>query len=172
VPIAAVQKSLPSYFIGISFGQILYGPLSDRLGRKPALYVGLAIFVGASLGCAFTASVTQLVLFRFLQALGGCAPLVVPRAVVRDYFDGRESVRMLSMLILVMGVAPIVAPFVGGQLLIRFGWRSMLPSCWRLRAGLAPAGRLAAARKPAARTAASRVGGHDCRHLPADPARP
>jgi len=125
VPIAAVQKSLPSYFIGISFGQVLYGPLSDRFGRKPALYIGLAIFVGASLGCAFTTSVTQLVVFRFLQALGGCAPLVVPRAVVRDYFDGRESVRMLSMLILVMMLGPILAPFIGGQLLIRFGWRSM-----------------------------------------------
>jgi DHA1 family bicyclomycin/chloramphenicol resistance-like MFS transporter len=125
VPIAAVQKSLPSYFIGISFGQILYGPLSDRVGRKPALYLGLAIFVSASLGCAFTTSVTQLVVFRFLQALGGCAPLVVPRAVVRDYFDGRESVRMLSMLILVMMLGPILAPFIGGQLLIRFGWRSM-----------------------------------------------
>lgn len=125
VPIAAVQASLASYFVGISFGQALYGPLSDRFGRKPALYVGLTIFVGASLGCAFTSSVTQLVVFRFLQALGGCAPLVVPRAVVRDYFDGRESVRMLSMLVLVMMLGPILAPFIGGQLLVRFGWRSV-----------------------------------------------
>jgi len=125
VPVAAVQRSLPSYFIGIAFGQVLYGPLSDRFGRKPALYIGLAIFVSASLGCAFTTSVTQLVVFRFLQALGGCAPLVVPRAVVRDYFDGRESVRMLSMLILVMMLGPILAPLIGGQLLVRFGWRSV-----------------------------------------------
>jgi DHA1 family bicyclomycin/chloramphenicol resistance-like MFS transporter len=125
VPIAAVQKSLPSYFIGISIGQALYGPLSDRFGRKPALYLGLGIFVSASLGCAFATSVTQLVVFRFLQALGGCAPLVVPRAVVRDYFDGPESVRMLSMLILVMMLGPILAPFIGGQLLIYFGWRSI-----------------------------------------------
>jgi DHA1 family bicyclomycin/chloramphenicol resistance-like MFS transporter len=125
VPIAAVQVSLASYFVGISFGQALYGPLSDRLGRKPALHLGLGIFVGASLACAFTTSVTQLVVFRFLQALGGCAPLVVPRAVVRDYFDGRESVRMLSMLILVMTLGPILAPLIGGQLLIRFGWRSV-----------------------------------------------
>jgi DHA1 family bicyclomycin/chloramphenicol resistance-like MFS transporter len=120
-----VQRSLASYFVGISLGQALYGPLSDRFGRKPALYLGLAIFVGASLGCAFTTSVTQLVIFRFLQALGGCAPLVVPRAVVRDYFDGRESVRMLSMLILVMMLGPILAPYIGGQLLVHFGWRSM-----------------------------------------------
>jgi DHA1 family bicyclomycin/chloramphenicol resistance-like MFS transporter len=125
VPVASVQRSLPSYFIGIAFGQLFYGPLSDRFGRKPALYVGLVIFVGASLGCAFATDVTQLILFRFLQALGGCAPLVVPRAVVRDYFDGRESVRMLSMLVLVMMLGPILAPFLGGQLLIRFGWRSV-----------------------------------------------
>jgi DHA1 family bicyclomycin/chloramphenicol resistance-like MFS transporter len=125
VPITAVQDSLTSYFIGISLGQALYGPLSDRLGRKPALYLGLGIFVGASLGCAFTTSVTQLVIFRGLQALGGCAPLVVPRAVVRDYFDGRELVRMLSMLVLVMMLGPILAPSVGGQLLVRFGWRSV-----------------------------------------------
>ena len=125
VPIAAVQVSLASYFVGISFGQAFYGPLSDRFGRKPALYLGLGIFIGASLGCAFTTSVTQLVVFRFLQALGGCAPLVVPRAVIRDYFDGREAVRMLSMLILVMMMGPILAPFIGGQLLVQFGWRSV-----------------------------------------------
>jgi MFS transporter, DHA1 family, multidrug resistance protein len=133
-PIAAVQVSLASYFIGISLGQALYGPLSDRVGRKRALYLGLGIFFAASLGCAFATDVTQLVVFRFLQALGGCAPLVVPRAVVRDYFDGRESVRMLSMLILVMGLAPIVAPFIGGQLLVRFGWRSvfLVLACYAL----------------------------------------
>jgi MFS transporter, DHA1 family, multidrug resistance protein len=125
VSTAAVQRSLASYFVGISLGQAVYGPFSDRFGRKPALYLGLGIFIGASLGCAFTTSVTQLVVFRFLQALGGCAPLVVPRAVVRDYFDGREAVHMLSMLILVMMLGPILAPFIGGQLLVQFGWRSV-----------------------------------------------
>jgi DHA1 family bicyclomycin/chloramphenicol resistance-like MFS transporter len=125
VPITAVQASLASYFAGMSIGQLLYGPLSDRLGRKPVLSFGLVIFIAASLACAFTTTVTQLVVYRFLQALGGCAPLVVPRAVVRDYFDGRDAVRMLSMLVLVMMLGPILAPFVGGQLLIRFGWRSM-----------------------------------------------
>lgn len=122
---AAVQVSLAVYFAGIALGQALYGPLSDRLGRKPALYVGLTIFIAASLGCARASGVSELIAFRFLQALGGCAPLVVPRAVVRDYFDERDSVRMLSMLILVMGLAPILAPLVGGQLLLHFGWRSI-----------------------------------------------
>jgi DHA1 family bicyclomycin/chloramphenicol resistance-like MFS transporter len=121
----AVQVSLAMYFIGIAVGQAFYGPLSDRIGRKPALYVGLTVFVAASVGCALAWSVQSLVAFRFLQALGGCAPLVVPRAIVRDHFDERESVRMLSMLILVMGLAPILAPLVGGQLLVNFGWRSV-----------------------------------------------
>jgi DHA1 family bicyclomycin/chloramphenicol resistance-like MFS transporter len=122
---AAVQVSLAMYFVGIALGQAFYGPLSDRIGRKPALAFGLTVFVASSIGCALAWNVESLIGFRFLQALGGCAPLVVPRAVVRDYFDERESVRMLSMLILVMGLAPILGPLIGGQLLVNFGWRSV-----------------------------------------------
>lgn len=122
---ASVQVSLAVYFIGIAFGQAFYGPVSDRSGRKPALYFGLTLFVVASIGCALADSPRTLIAFRFLQALGGCAPLVIPRAVVRDHFDQVGSVRMLSVLILVMGLAPILAPLVGGQLLVNFGWRSV-----------------------------------------------
>ena len=122
---AAVQVSLAMYFIGIALGQAFYGPLSDRTGRKPALSFGLTVFVASSVGCALAWNVESLIVFRFLQALGGCAPLVIPRAVVRDHFDERESVQMLSMLILVMGLAPILGPLVGGQLLVNFGWRSV-----------------------------------------------
>jgi DHA1 family bicyclomycin/chloramphenicol resistance-like MFS transporter len=122
---ASVQGSLAVYFIGIAAGQAFYGPLSDRWGRKSMLYVGLSIFLLSSAGCALSADVRALIAFRFLQALGGCAPLVVPRAVVRDYFDQRGSVRMLSVLMLVMGLAPILAPLVGGQLLVHLGWRSI-----------------------------------------------
>jgi DHA1 family bicyclomycin/chloramphenicol resistance-like MFS transporter len=122
---ALVQASLSVYFVGIALGQAVYGPLSDRFGRKPALYAGLGLFILASLGCALAPRVEALIAFRFLQALGGCAPLVVPRAVVRDHFDQRDSVRMLSVLVLVMGVAPILSPLLGGQLLVRFGWRSI-----------------------------------------------
>src|SRR5688572_6752455 len=122
---AAMQVSLAVYFIGIALGQAFYGPLSDRWGRKPALYFGLTLFVVSSAGCAIAGDVQTLIVLRFLQALGGCAPLVIPRAVVRDYFDQRGSVRMLSVLILVMGLAPILAPLVGGQLLVSFGWRSV-----------------------------------------------
>jgi DHA1 family bicyclomycin/chloramphenicol resistance-like MFS transporter len=122
---AAVQVSLAVYFAGLAVGQAFYGPLSDAVGRKPALYFGLIVFIVSSIGCAWADSVSALVTFRFLQALGGCAPLVVPRAVVRDYFDQVGSIRMLSVLMLVMGLAPILAPLVGGQLLINFGWRSV-----------------------------------------------
>lgn len=122
---SAVQFSVTLYFIGIAIGQALYGPLSDRFGRKPALYVGLVVFALASTGCALARNVETLVVCRLLQALGGCAPLVVPRAVVRDHFDERGSARMLSVLILVMGAAPILAPLIGGQLLLAFGWRSV-----------------------------------------------
>jgi DHA1 family bicyclomycin/chloramphenicol resistance-like MFS transporter len=122
---AAMQVTLAVYFIGIACGQALYGPLSDRWGRKPALYFGLVLFSASSAGCALVTDVGALIALRFLQALGGCAPLVIPRAVVRDYFDQRGSVRMLSVLMLVMGLAPILAPLIGGQLLVNFGWRSV-----------------------------------------------
>src|SRR5262245_32214199 len=120
-----VQVSLAAYFIGIAGGQALYGPLSDRMGRKPALYVGLLVFTLSSIACALAPRVEVLIACRFLQALGGCAPLVVPRAVVRDHFDQQASVRALSALVLVMGLAPILAPLVGGQLLTRWGWRAI-----------------------------------------------
>jgi MFS transporter, DHA1 family, multidrug resistance protein len=123
--VSVVQSSLAAYFIGIAIGQAFYGPLSDRLGRKPVLYLGLALFMISSIGCALAGSVDVLIAFRFLQALGGCAPIVVPRAVVRDHFDQAGSVRMLSVLMLVMGLAPILAPLIGGQLLVHFGWRAV-----------------------------------------------
>ena len=122
---SAVQLSLSVYFIGIAAGQAVYGPLSDRYGRRPPLFVGLALFIAGSLGCALAPDVWTLVAFRFVQALGGCAPLVIPRAVVRDLFDERDSVRMLSVLMLVMGLAPILAPLIGGQMLEYLGWRSI-----------------------------------------------
>jgi DHA1 family bicyclomycin/chloramphenicol resistance-like MFS transporter len=122
---ASVQISLAVYFAGLAIGQAFYGPLSDRFGRKRALYFGLTLFALSSVGCAVAGSVRTLIVWRFSQALGGCAPLVVPRAVVRDYYDQRGSARMLSLLMLVMGLAPILAPLAGGQLLVRLGWRSI-----------------------------------------------
>jgi DHA1 family bicyclomycin/chloramphenicol resistance-like MFS transporter len=122
---SAVQVSVVVYFIGMAAGQAVYGPLSDRIGRKPALCLGLGLFLVASIGCALTPNVETLVAFRLAQSLGGCASVVIPRAVVRDYFEERDAVRMLSLLMLVFGLAPILAPWVGGQLLISLGWRSI-----------------------------------------------
>ena len=122
---AAVQATAAAYFLGLAFGQAFYGSFSDRVGRKLPLYVGLVLFIAASIGCALATSVEALGVLRFVQALGGCAEMVVARAVVRDRFAERDGIRVLSLLLLVMGAAPILAPTIGGQLLLAFGWRSI-----------------------------------------------
>ncbi len=126
-----VQVTAAAYFIGLAIGQLIYGPVTDRIGRKRPLYAGLVLFIAASIGCAFATSVPALIALRFLQALGGCAEMVVARAMVRDFFDERDSMRVLSQMILVMGLAPILAPLIGGQLLVYFGWRAVF---WALAA--------------------------------------
>jgi DHA1 family bicyclomycin/chloramphenicol resistance-like MFS transporter len=122
---AIVERTLAVYFAGLAFGQLFYGPASDRFGRKRPLYVGLIMFILASLGCASTTNIHALILLRFFQAFGGCAEMVVARAVVRDYFEEREAVRIFSFLMLVLGVAPIIAPLLGGWMVVHFGWRSI-----------------------------------------------
>jgi DHA1 family bicyclomycin/chloramphenicol resistance-like MFS transporter len=119
------QLTLASYFIGLAVGQFAYGMLTDRFGRKPPLYAGLALYALASLGCALAPSIDALILLRFVQALGGCAGIVIPIAVVRDRFEQREAAQVLSRLMLVMGVAPMLAPLAGSQLLVWFGWRAI-----------------------------------------------
>ena len=119
------EYTLASFFIGIAFGQLVYGPLSDRFGRKPPLYFGLALYVVASVGCALADSLAGLAAWRLLQALGGCAGIVIARAVVRDRCHAQEAARAFSMLILVMGLAPILAPVLGGWLNAWLGWRAL-----------------------------------------------
>lgn len=121
--IAHVGLSLTSYFIGISLGQIVYGPLIDRFGRKTPLLAGLVIYMTAAVGCALAPDVYWLIALRFLLALGGCVGMVAGRAVVRDLFPASETAKVFSTLILIMGVAPIVAPTVGGYVTAHFGWR-------------------------------------------------
>lgn len=125
VSIEQVQKSLAAYFVGLAIGQLVYGPLADRFGRRRPLLVGTGIFTLASLLCAFVSSLEWLIVARFLQALGGCAGMVIYRAVVRDMCDTLESARVFSQLMLVMGVAPMLAPLLGGWLLVAFGWQSI-----------------------------------------------
>jgi DHA1 family bicyclomycin/chloramphenicol resistance-like MFS transporter len=151
---ASVQRTLSSYFVGLAIGQLIYGTLSDRLGRKRPMLFGLTVFALASIGCALATSVHALMILRFLQALGGCAEMVISRAVVRDRFDGRESTRVFASLMLVMGAAPIIAPLLGGFFLNHGGWRMsfwllaalacvcFVAVCFNLRESLQPARRL------------------------------
>jgi DHA1 family bicyclomycin/chloramphenicol resistance-like MFS transporter len=122
---AVAQQTLSIFFLGLALGQTVYGPLSDRLGRRGPLLFGCALYTIACIGCAFAPTIQSLVFLRLAQALGGCAGIVITRSVVRDLFDQRESARMYSFLMLVMGLAPITAPLIGGQLLIHFGWRAI-----------------------------------------------
>lgn len=121
----SAEYTLASFFIGIALGQLFYGPLSDRFGRKPPLYVGLVIYCLASLGCASANSLEALAAWRFLQALGGCAGMVIARAVVRDRCSPQETARAFSLLLLIMGVAPILAPLLGGWVSSLLGWRAL-----------------------------------------------
>ena len=119
------QLTIASYFVGMGLGQLIYGPLTDRFGRRPPLFVGVGLFLLASLACALAQTLPQMVALRFVQALGGCAGMVVARAVVRDVAHLRDPVRLMGRLMLIMGVAPILAPFMGGVLSAWLGWRSI-----------------------------------------------
>ncbi|MDQ3277685.1 MAG: multidrug effflux MFS transporter [Bacteroidota bacterium] len=120
-----VSYSLSSYFVGVCVGQMLWGPLLDRFGRKRPLLFGIVIYIIASLGCAVAGSIEMLIGFRFLQALGGCVGMVAPRAVVRDVFPVSENAKVFSLLLLVIGVSPIIAPTAGSFVVSSFGWHSV-----------------------------------------------
>nr|HPI81252.1 multidrug effflux MFS transporter [Cyclobacteriaceae bacterium] len=117
-----VQLSLTSYIFGISIGQLFYGPLLDRFGRRKPLYSGLAIYILASVGCAFTNSVESLIIMRFLQAIGGCVGMVAAQALVRDLFPVNKTAQVFSLIILVIAVSPMVAPTLGGYITGSIGW--------------------------------------------------
>jgi MFS transporter, DHA1 family, multidrug resistance protein len=110
---AQISLSVSGYFIGLALGQLFYGPLLDRFGRKPPLYAGLSLFTVASLGCIAVRSPELFIAFRLLQALGGCVAQVGAIAMVRDFFPARESAKILSLLMLVLSVSPLFAPSVG-----------------------------------------------------------
>lgn len=120
--VARISLSLSSFFIGISAGQMLYGPLLDRFGRKKPLYIGITVYLIASIGCAMATSVDALIWLRLLQALGSCAGMVASRAMVRDLFPVSENAKIFSLLMLVVGVSPIIAPTLGGYLSSQYSW--------------------------------------------------
>jgi DHA1 family bicyclomycin/chloramphenicol resistance-like MFS transporter len=122
---AAVQFTLSTFFFGFAIGQSIFGPMTDRFGRKPPLYFSLALFAISSLGCAWSHSISMLALWRFAQAIGACAGGVVARAMVRDLFPPHETLRIFATLMLVMGVAPMLAPLLGGYILTWLGWEAI-----------------------------------------------
>jgi DHA1 family bicyclomycin/chloramphenicol resistance-like MFS transporter len=120
-----VQLTLSAFFLGFGAGQLVYGPLADRWGRRPPLLAGIGLYIGASALCALSTSVAWLIALRLVQGLGACAGPLITRAVVRDLYERDRAARMLSLMMLVMGAAPLLAPLLGGQLLRAFGWRSI-----------------------------------------------
>jgi DHA1 family bicyclomycin/chloramphenicol resistance-like MFS transporter len=115
--------SVASYFAGLAAGQLIYGPLLDRFGRKRPLYAGLSLFVVASVLCLLSRSVEWLVAMRVLQALGGCAAQVGAMAMVRDFFPVKDTAKIISLLILILGVSPLLAPTVGSLVAAHLGWQ-------------------------------------------------
>ena len=124
VPIAQVQLTISSYLVGFAMGQIIYGPISDRLGRKPVLLVAIVIYGLGSVLCATTRSIDALIAARFVQALGGAGAIVLARAVVRDLYSGVRAGRELSLMGSIQAFAPIAAPLIGGILQTVFGWHA------------------------------------------------
>ena len=123
--VAHVTLSITSFFIGISIGQMIYGPLLDKYGRKKPLYIGLVVYLLTSIACAYAPTANALIGIRFLQALGSCAGMVASRALVRDIFPVNENAKIFSLLMLVLALSPIVAPTLGGYMTSLFGWQSI-----------------------------------------------
>ena len=115
-----MANTLPAYFFGLAIGQLLYGPISDRIGRKKPLYVGLSLYAIASLLCIFASSEWSLIALRVVQALGGCVGVVIARAAIRDRLDVQGSAQAFSSMMIVMGIAPIAAPTLGAWILYFF----------------------------------------------------
>ncbi|MDB5549288.1 MAG: Bcr/CflA family drug resistance efflux transporter [Tardiphaga sp.] len=122
---AATQMTLTAFFIAFGVCQIVYGPVSDMVGRKPPLYFGLMLFTLGSIGCALSPSVGWLIACRFLQGVGASAVMVIPRAIIRDLHTGHEATRLMALVMLVFSVSPILAPLTGSALIVPFGWRAV-----------------------------------------------
>lgn len=123
--VAKVSMSLSSYFIGISAGQLLYGPLLDRFGRKKPLFIGLMVYILASLGCVYVADIDTFIGLRFIQAIGSCAATVASVAMVRDLFPVKDIPKVFSLLMLVLGLSPMLAPTIGGYVTEDYGWHTV-----------------------------------------------
>lgn len=119
------EITITGFLIGFSLAQLLWGPISDKIGRKIPLYIGVILFIIGSLGCAFSTSMVELVLWRVFQAFGACVGPMLSRAMIRDLFERSQAASMLSTLAIVMAAAPIVGPLIGGQLVVISSWRAI-----------------------------------------------
>ena len=119
------QMSLMAFFAAVGAGQLIYGPVSDMLGRKSPIYFGLVVFALGSIGCAMASDIHMLIAFRFVQGLGACAGMVIPRAIVRDMHTGHDAARLMSLLMLVFSVSPILAPLTGSLVIRLASWRGI-----------------------------------------------
>src|SRR6188768_3402825 len=120
-----IQLTLSAFLLAFGFGQIFYGPAGDRFGRRPVILTGLAIYVVASIGCAFAAAAGQLVVLRLLQGLAACGGVVLARTMVRDLAEKDQAARAMSLMHACSSIAPMLAPLIGGQVLWFFGWRAI-----------------------------------------------
>ena len=122
---SATQMTLMAFFAAFGVCQIVYGPVSDMVGRKPPLYFGLVVFLLGSIGCAAAPNIAWLIAFRALQGIGASSVMVIPRAIVRDLHTGIDATRLMSLIMLVFSVSPILAPLAGSALIVPFGWRAV-----------------------------------------------
>ncbi len=125
VPQSSVQLTLTLYFVAFGVAQLIYGPLADQVGRKPPLYIGMAIFIAGSIGAALAGDVGTLTAWRMVQGLGAAAVMVVPRSIIRDMYTGPEATRMMATIMLVISVSPMLAPLAGSGILVISGWRTI-----------------------------------------------
>lgn len=133
---AKVALSLTGFFIGISAGQLLYGPLLDKFGRKKPLYIGLIVYILASICCMFVHDIDSLIFLRCIQALGSCAAMVTSVTMVRDLFPVKDSAKVFSLLVLVLGASPMLAPTIGGYITTVFGWHYVFLALTLIGAGI------------------------------------
>ena len=120
---AATQATLVAFFVAVAFGQVIYGPLSDSVGRRAPLYFGMVLYAIGAIGCSLAPSIEWLIAARFVQGVGACAGMTIPRAIVRDLYTGADAARLMSLIMLVFSAAPILAPLFGSTVIGLASWR-------------------------------------------------